>query len=188
MPADNEARTLAPDAVLHFWFHELSPLQWFRGGVPVDNAIKARFGAAVELAAAGAYDHWAETADGALALLLLLDQFPRNLYRDSAQAFAQDAKARAVCKAALDAGFDQALPEKRRGFVYLPLEHSEDLADQEHSVELFDALGDETMADYARRHLAVIARFGRFPHRNPVLGRQSTQEEQDYLEGRDEPF
>ncbi|MEZ5670464.1 MAG: DUF924 family protein [Alphaproteobacteria bacterium] len=179
---------LTPAAVLDFWFGELTHEDWFRGGARVDRMVADRFAGPAADAAAGRLDHWADTADGALALVLLLDQFPRNLHRDSAGAFAQDAKARAVADAALARGFDRAVAAARRPFLYLPFEHSEALADQDRSVALFAAHGDAEMLDYAERHRAVIARFGRFPHRNPVLGRTPTAEDTAYLAGRDEPF
>ena len=188
MPAEHDRSNLSPGDVLGFWFDELTPEEWFRGSPDLDDRIRFRFADAVERAMAGEFDPWTATPDGALALVLLLDQVPRNIHRDSASAFAQDAKARAVAKAAIDAGFDKARTVPQRIFLYLPLEHSEDLADQERSLALFESLGDPVQADYARRHHAVIARFGRFPHRNPVLGRPSTAEELDYLKDRDEPF
>lgn len=188
MRTESEGRDLNPQDVVRFWFDELTPEQWFKQDDEVDAMIAARFKPAVEQAAASELDDWADTPEGTLGLLILLDQFTRNIYRDSAQAFAQDAKARAITKAALARGFDQKLPMKCRMFVYLPLEHSEDLADQDLCVALCEAMGNENYLDYAKRHRVVIARFGRFPHRNAVLGREPTQEERDYLEGRDTPF
>jgi len=182
------ADAMTPEAVIGFWFDELTPEDWFTKSDETDARIADRLGAAAEAAAAGALDHWAETPEGALALVILLDQCPRNLHRDSARAFAQDAKALTVADAAVDRGFDERLPKEQRFFLYMPFEHSEDLADQDRCVALFEAYGNERYLDYAKRHRAVIARFGRFPHRNPDLGRESTQEELDYLEGRDEPF
>lgn len=188
MPADNERGSLTPETVLRFWFDELTPEQWFRGGDDLDAQILARFGDALERAKAGELDGWAATPDGALALLILLDQFSRNIHRGSADAFAQDEKALTVARSAIDAKFDKAQAPERRTFFYLPLEHSEDLADQERSVALFEALGDPIQADYARRHRDIIARFGRFPHRNPLLGRPSTAEEIAFLESWEDPF
>lgn len=187
MPAERD-RELKPEAVLRFWFEELTPEQWFRSSADLDETMRTRFGAWLEPAREGALDDWATSPDGALALLVLLDQLPRNVHRNSALAFASDAKARAVANVAIAAGFDRKVPPERRTFFYLPLEHSENLADQKRSVALFEALGNAEQLDYAHRHHAVIARFGRFPHRNPMLGRDSTAEELAYLEGRDEPF
>ncbi|WP_338089144.1 DUF924 family protein [Nannocystis pusilla] len=133
-------------------------------------------------AASGALDGWGAAPRGALALVILLDQFPRNMFRGTPEAFASDAKAREVANAALDAGHEHALTQEERLFLYLPLEHSEELADQERCVELMRALDETPMwLDYAVRHRDVIARFGRFPHRNAVLGRESTAEECEFL-------
>jgi uncharacterized protein (DUF924 family) len=183
-----EQAVVTPEAVLRFWFEELDPKQWFRSNPALDQEMRFRLGDAVDRAAAGEFDSWAATPDGALSLVLLLDQLPRNIHRSTARAFAQDAKARQVAKAALARGFDRAVAPPRRTFFYLPLEHSEDLADQERSVALFTALGDEVQLDYARRHRDVIARFGRFPHRNALIGRESTEAEIEFLADRDEPF
>jgi uncharacterized protein (DUF924 family) len=137
-------------------------------------------------AARGEYDAWAKTAEGALALLILLDQFPRNLYRKSAHAFATDPKARGIARAAIAEGFDRQVEPLLRPFFYLPFEHSEDLADQEACVALCERLaqetGDEETLKWARLHLDIIARFGRFPHRNAVLGRTTTPEERAFLD------
>ena len=140
----------------------------------------------VEAALAGQLAAWADDAQGALALLILLDQFPRNLFRGEAKAFAGDPQARQLAETALDQGWDKGLSAVEKLFVYLPFEHSEALADQERSVALFSALaaehpGCDGFLDYARRHHEVIARFGRFPHRNAALGRPSTPEETGYL-------
>ncbi len=175
-----------PAEILAFWFGD-NPSErravWFRKDDAFDAAC-ARFAPAAAAAREGAYDHWAGTAEGALALVILLDQLSRNLHRGSALAFAADAKARQVASAAIDRGFDRLLTSVQRMFVYLPFEHSEDLADQDRSVALFEAirpaLGDSTV-DYAVRHRDVIARFGRFPHRNAVLGRTNTLAEEAYL-------
>jgi uncharacterized protein (DUF924 family) len=183
-----ERAVVTPDTVLHFWFEELDPKQWFRSNPALDTKMRSRLADAVDRAADGDFDGWAATADGALALVLLLDQLPRNIHRDTARAFTQDRKAREVAKAALGRGFDEAVAPQRRTFFYLPLEHSEDLADQERSVALFTALGDELQLDYARRHRDVIARFGRFPHRNKMIGRESTEAELAFLADRDEPY
>jgi len=186
--------TSAPAAdILAFWFgHPDAPgygqarSEWFRKDSAFDTEIRTRFLASVEAALAGQLDDWAATPPGLLALLILLDQFPRNLFRGEARAFAGDAKALSLAKAALDKGWDKDLLSVEKLFVYLPFEHSEALADQEQSLALFAALaagapGNDGFLDYARRHHEVIARFGRFPHRNAALGRPSTPEEIDYL-------
>jgi uncharacterized protein (DUF924 family) len=175
-----------PDEVLGFWFAGDASAQravWFERDAAFDTAC-AGLAAGRALAKAGALDAWAETAKGGLALVILLDQFSRNLHRGTAEAFAADAKARAVARGMLARGFDQALTPVERMFVYLPFEHSEDLADQELSVQLFTALGragGEDISVYAIRHRDVIRRFGRFPHRNAALGRANTTAEEAYL-------
>lgn len=169
--------------VLHFWFDETQPAQWFQKNYDFDRLIRDRFLITVEMARDGLCDHWAATADGALALCITLDQFPRNLFRDSANAFASDEKALRVAKAAIANFYDQVLSPLRRRFLYLPFEHSEALEDQRTSVALFATLKDEDPVgyEYALRHQDVIERFGRFPHRNAVLGRVSTADEALYL-------
>ncbi|WP_198371249.1 DUF924 family protein [Roseomonas rosulenta] len=181
-----------PAEILAFWFAEgpdTSREAWFKRDDAFDTAIRERFGVATAAARAGALDDWAALPDGALALLVLLDQFPRNLHRGSAEAFAADAHARAIAREVVLAHrFDLALSRTERVFLYLPFEHSEAMADQDLSVALFEGLRDDArMAkpggtiDYAWRHRAVIARFGRFPHRNAALGRESTAAETAWL-------
>ena len=175
-----------PAEVLDFWFAgDLSArrTEWFQKSDAFD-AECARFAAARDQAKAGAFDDWAETPEGVLALLILLDQLSRNLFRGSAEAFAADAKALGIARAAVAKGFDQALTPVGRMFVYLPFEHSESLTDQDESVRLFEALKDdlgELTVDYAHRHRDVIATYGRFPHRNAALGRVNTPAEEAYL-------
>ena len=174
-------------ALLEFWFGDADEAReiWFKRDPAFDAALGERFGALCPRALGGALDGWAETAPGSLALVLLLDQLPRNLNRGAAAAFASDTKARAVARHAVAQGFDRELPPLRRQFLYLPFEHSESLADQEESVRLFASLPKGTLrdqcVDYAQRHHAIVARFGRFPHRNRALARPSTQEEEDFL-------
>jgi uncharacterized protein (DUF924 family) len=178
-----------PEQVLDFWFAgdpATHRKEWFEKS-PEFDASCAQFADALRQAKNGALDHWAETPRGALALIVLLDQFSRNLHRNSPEAFAADAKAREIARLAIDRKFDQALGPVERLFVYLPFEHSEDLADQDQSVRLFTPLGEE-MARYAEDHRDVIRRFGRFPHRNAALGRTSTPEELEYLAKPDSGF
>ncbi len=181
---------LPADAVLAFWFGpagapDAMQERWFKKDPAFDAAIRERFGAAVETALAGGFDAQATGAPAALALAILLDQFPRNLFRGEARAFAGDPRARALAARAIDAGWDQALAPIERIFLYLPFEHSEALADQDRSVALFAALPATPWRDkvvwYAEAHRDVIRRFGRFPHRNQALGRVSTEEERAYL-------
>jgi len=176
----------SPADVLAFWFDGDPSVQrktWFEYDTTFDAAC-ARLADARDIAKTGALDDWADTPHGGLALLILLDQLSRNLHRGSAEAFAADAKARAIARGMLARDFDKALTPVERMFVYLPFEHSEDLADQDLSVRLFAALDAELAEktiDYAERHREVIRRFGRFPHRNAALGRVSTAEELAYL-------
>lgn len=169
-------------AVLDFWFDELWPPQWFTQDASLDASIRARFGALYENLVANGVGDWDKTAEGCLAAILVFDQFPRNMFRDDPRAFATDEKARALTRHALDKGFDTDQPEDRRAFFYIPLEHSEDAADQEKCCDLMRQLSNPTYLDFAERHRAIIDRFGRFPHRNAILGRDSTPEELAFLE------
>ncbi|PWS37406.1 DUF924 domain-containing protein [Falsiroseomonas bella] len=186
---------MSPDAdrLLAFWFAEGPDSfrqAWFRRDDAFDTACREGFGALVVPAREGALDDWASTPKGALALLLLLDQFPRNLFRGSAEAFASDPHARAIARGVvLRDRFDLALTPVQRIFLYLPFEHGEAMQDQDLSVALFEGLRDNPAMrtpggtiDYAWRHRVVIQRFGRFPHRNAALGRQSTPAEQAWLD------
>ncbi|NWG46178.1 MAG: DUF924 domain-containing protein [Alphaproteobacteria bacterium] len=172
---------VSSEALLAFWFEELDESQWWVQDGALDAEIARRFGAAHDAAATGALDGWAEDPRGALALVLLLDQFPRNLFRDSPRAFATDGMAVAVARGAIEAGRDRALSPRERGMLYMPLMHAEDRALQAECVRLFEGLGREDQLGFARRHKIVIDRFGRFPHRNPVLGRATTAEEAAFL-------
>jgi len=171
-----------PDEVLRFWFDPANRNRWFEPSDEFDESCRRQFAEAIEAAGIGQLDHWQASADGALALLILLDQLTRNVYRGRAEAFAHDAKARIIARSALELGHDQAVPQDRRMFFYLPFEHSEDLADQARSVALFESLGLAEPLDYAIRHQKVIERFGRFPHRNAILGRDSTDAELAFLQ------
>jgi uncharacterized protein (DUF924 family) len=170
-----------PAEITSFW-REAGPKRWFEKDEAFDAEIRTRFEAAHQAAGRGEYDDWIETAEGALALLLMLDQFPRNLYRGSAHAFATDPLARKTARAAIARGHDRAVEPELRQFFYLPFEHSEDLADQDEGVALAEASGPED-AKWALIHRAIIAHFGRFPHRNRCLGRETTPEEQAFLDG-----
>lgn len=172
------------NAVLSFWFGpnpEIARPQWFKTDPAFDRAIAHLFGADYEAARTGALASWEDSPHGALALTILLDQFSRNMFRKTARAFESDALALRVAKDAIARGFDRQVTAVQRTFFYLPFEHSESLADQDRSVALVRALNDARTLDYAEQHAAIIRRFGRFPHRNAVLGRQSTPEEIAYL-------
>jgi uncharacterized protein (DUF924 family) len=171
----------APAEIVSFW-REAGPDKWFEQDESFDQAIRLRFLPTCEAAANGELAAWEESAEGALALALLLDQFPRNMFRGNARAFATDALARAVADRALARGFDQATEPALRPFFYLPFMHSEALIDQHRSVRLYEALGDAEQLRYATEHRDVVQRFGRFPHRNRALGRDTTPTERAFLE------
>ena len=177
--------------VLAFWYDETTPdlaadgdyrMAWFTKDEAFDQAIREGFEADVARAASGELHALRDTAEGCLVLCVLMDQFPRNLYRGSPQAFATDAKALGIARHAVAQGFDKQLGKTRRMFLYLPFEHSENLNDQNTSVELFKASNDEQTYPYALEHYYVISRFGRFPGRNAALGRETTPEEAAFLE------
>lgn len=189
------------DSILNFWFGDLSGADavpperfrlWFAGEEETDRLVRDRFEADLSRAMDGEYDHWPETPRGALALIILLDQFSRHIHRDTPGAYACDPKALDICRAALAHDQDRSLSIVERAFFYLPLEHSEDSDMQELSVRLFRRLLEESpegmkkmcesFLDYAERHRVIIKRFGRFPHRNAALGRQTTTEERAFLQ------
>jgi len=172
----------SPEAVLAFW-RAAGPEQWFEKDTAFDEDIRARFLKTYEAAAAGKLPDWEQTAEGAMALTIVLDQFPRNMFRGDARTYAADPQARAVAGRALERGFDQRMPLSERQFFYLPFEHSEALADQERSCALCAATGDADLLKWAQLHADIIRRFGRFPHRNTMLGRATTPEEQAFLDG-----
>lgn len=181
------------DRVLDYWFGAPGSEEygtkrelWYHGGPEIDAEISARFGSPYERAATGEFAHWREDARPCLALILVFDQFPRNMFRGKPQSFATDAKAVEIARHAVERGYDRALEHGTQQFYYMPFEHSEDIVDQRRSVELFRASADgenkEEHIRYAVQHLEIIERFGRFPHRNAILGRDSTAEETKFLE------
>ncbi len=167
--------------VLQFWFEELEQDDWFRKNSAVDETIASRFADYPEAIHETPLEELVTSGERALASVIVLDQFPRNLYRGQDKAFAFDRYAREIAHAAIAAKRDQALSLDQRLFLYLPFEHSEDLADQERAVALIAELGSDQYTDYALAHKKVIERFNRFPHRNRALGRTSTPEEEAYL-------
>src|ERR1043165_9458405 len=169
-----------PADVVTFW-RESGADRWFNKDTAFDEEIRRRFLALHEAAAAGNLTEWEASAEGALALLILLDQFPRNMFRGQTRAFAPDPLARAVTSRAILNGFDGAYPDLR-SFFYLPFEHSEDMKDQERGLTLYKAAGDADGLKWAEIHADIIRRFGRFPHRNAILGRVSTPAEQKFLD------
>ena len=177
----SESSIRSPQDVVTYWCETLAPKDWWQPTPELDASVRDRF-ASTHLALSQAVTpEWRESPQARLAAIIVLDQFPRNMYRSSPMAFATDWIARREARLALEAGADMLTDHGRRHFFYMPFEHSEDLADQDLSVRLFEAHGDEMYADYAVRHRDVIARYGRFPHRNAFLGRASTPDEEAYL-------
>lgn len=189
-----------PDDVHRFWFGEVTDWaatakanneRWFLKGHELDAPVRERFGALVEAAGRGECEHWLDTPRGALTLVITLDQFPRHIHRGSGAAFAYDDRARAACDAGIARGHDRTLSPVERSFYYLPFEHAEDLDAQERCVALMEAAREDAGPDltafleesvrYAEMHRDIVARFGRFPHRNELLGREATEEEANWL-------
>jgi uncharacterized protein (DUF924 family) len=178
---DQSAGAIAtPETVLTFW-RGAGPDKWFTRDDAFDADIRDKFLATYEAAAAGKLSAWEASAEGALALAIVLDQFPRNMFRGLARCYAADPLARQVANRALKRGYDQDVAEEERRFFFLPFMHSEDMDDQKRCVALYREAGDEDLT-YAERHADIIRRFGRFPHRNAALGRATTPEEQAYLD------
>jgi uncharacterized protein (DUF924 family) len=168
------------ETVVNFWM-QAGPARWFTKDSAFDGALAVRFGEALKQARLGAFDHWSETPEGALGLVILLDQVSRNTLRGSPMAFAGDAKALALAKTSVGRGYHLKLVPPLAMWLFMPFEHAEDLDAQHRCVALFGTLGMSDMVYYAQMHLDIIARFGRFPHRNPVLGRKSTVAEIAFL-------
>ncbi|TQS73832.1 DUF924 domain-containing protein [Rhodobacteraceae bacterium] len=171
-----------PKDVRAFWFAPEVEKKWFLKDENFDGEVRDRFMATYEAARGDRLTNWRATAEDTLSLCLVLDQFPRNMFRGSRRAFESDAQALAVAQGAVNQGFDQEVAKERRAFFYLPFMHAEDLAVQDRAVALYTALGQEPNLGYAKEHRDIIARFGRFPHRNAALGRESTSEERAFLE------
>jgi uncharacterized protein (DUF924 family) len=169
-----------PNAVVTFW-REAGPTRWYRKDPAFDDDFRARFADAHRAAAARELDGWQAAAESTLALLLLLDQFPRNCFRGTAHMFATDPLARMFALGAGERGFDRAIADDLRAFMLLPFMHSESLADQDRCLALCEEMAPATV-EYARTHRDIIVRFGRFPHRNAVLGRETTAQEQAFLD------
>ena len=171
----------ASQQVLDFWFEELTPKQWFIKSDDLDRTITERFGETLAAVARCECWQWRETPAGRVAEIVVLDQFSRNIHRDTPSAFAQDPLALALAQELISRGEDDALPLTRRIFAYMPFMHSESLAIHDQAVKLFDQPGMEEQLDYEHRHRAIVERFGRYPHRNAILGRESTPEEIEFL-------
>lgn len=171
-----------PHPLWQFWFHETPRERWFRKDPAFDETLRERFGDLPDRALAGEFAADLDDPHRGLAVVLMLDQLPRNLFRGDARSFHYDPAARLTATLLLDRGADAALSVDERAFLYLPFEHSERLADQDRSIALYEALDNPLYLDFARRHRDIIVRFGRFPHRNAVLGRPNTPEEAQFLE------
>jgi uncharacterized protein (DUF924 family) len=171
---------MSPDDVINFWF-QAGPGRWFTKDPAFDGALAVRFGDALKNARLGQFDHWATTPKGALGLVILLDQVPRNIHRGSPLTFAADAKALTLARGWIAKGFHQSLPAPEASWFILPFEHAEDIDAQRRGIALFQTMGLHDQAHWAQIHHDIIARFGRFPHRNAVLGRTSTPAEIAFL-------
>jgi uncharacterized protein (DUF924 family) len=188
----SQPNDIPPNNILNFWFG--NPTQpeygkpqkfWFNKQTEFDNELRTRFQQDYHQAATGHFEDWKNNPESCLALILLLDQFPRNMFRGTPQAFATDNQAFVAAETAVEKGYDQQLLAVQRWFIYLPFEHSENIQHQEKAVNLFQQLSNDTESQttigYAIKHLEIIQRFGRFPHRNEILGRTSTTEEKEFL-------
>ncbi len=174
-------KLVAPREVTTFWFDELEERNWFEKNEEVDRTIRDRFMDTHLALSTHVPTEWRETPEAILALIIVFDQFPRNIFRNSPHAFATDALALREARLMIGKGFDLQTSEKRRLFIYLPFEHSENIEDQHRSVALVESLNDANLLKYALAHQEVIEQYGRFPHRNAILGRVSTPEEKAYL-------
>jgi uncharacterized protein (DUF924 family) len=173
---------MTPGELIDFWFSEPSRQHWFRSTPQHDRDIRSRFERLWEQARDGQLVHWEQSATGALALVILLDQLPLNMFRERPPGFSSEAQAREVADRAIARGFAAALTEEQKSFLYMPFMHSESPADQDRSVSLYAAAGLDDSLKWARHHREIIPRFGRFPHRNAILGRESTAEERQWLD------
>jgi uncharacterized protein (DUF924 family) len=181
MSNDSPRTVIGPQEVLAFW-RAAGPDRWFSKNSAFDSEVAVRFFSVYRAAAAGALQSWERDPETALALVITLDQFPRNMFRGQAQAFETDPLARGVADRAIARGFDHQVPKGDQQFFYLPFMHSEDIADQQRCIALARAAGDEHLARYAEQHADIIRLFGRFPHRNTILGRVTSPDEQAFLD------
>ena len=175
------SKATTPENIIDFWFSERVKPLWFKKSAEFDREIRQRFSDLYQLAKTGALNNWRDCAPDALALIIILDQFPRNMFRNKPQAFATDGMAVELTKHAIANNYQQSLTIEQQVFLYMPLMHSESKADQALCIELFEELGKEDNLKFAIKHQEIIDRFGRFPHRNQVLGRESTVAEREFL-------
>lgn len=174
-------RTTTPEDILEFWYKPENAAQWFSSTSELDIEIRIRYLHVWKQALDGKLTDWRESASGCLALAIILDQFPLHIFRGSPKSFSSESAAIEVAKSAIDRGLDKHIPEEQVAFLYMPLMHSEDKNDQDLSVQLFESAGLKQNIKFARHHRDLVHRFGRFPHRNKILGRESTAEELAYL-------
>ena len=174
-----------PQDIIDFWFSDRVRELWFNSTPEFDRELREAYLQTWEQAKRGELDHWKQSAEGCLALIILLDQFPLNMFRDSAESYSTEAQSREVARHALQREFDRSLEDGQKAFLYMPFMHSEDLADQELALELFDQAGLESNLRFAHHHHDIVAKYGRFPHRNAALGRDSTEDEIEYLNSKE---
>ena len=167
--------------IIDFWFVQIDSKQWWQKDLNFDSTIQSKFGSSHNQAKAGELYHWRDTALGSLAEIIVLDQFSRNIYRDDPRAFECDPVALALAQTAISKGFDSSLPQTQRSFFYLPFMHSESQIIHKEAVKLYELLGNKTNLEFELQHKKIIDKFGRYPHRNSILGRQSTSDEVDFL-------
>ena len=173
------------EELLDYWFSESVAKLWFNSTPEFDQELRDKFMDTYQAASEGQLNDWQETAKGALALVIIFDQLPLNMFRGKPESFAAEAKAREIAGQSIDNGFDQTFTDKQKAFLYMPFMHSEDLDDQDRSVALYEKANLNDNLRFAHHHREIIRRFGRFPHRNDILGRESTQEELDYLSSKE---
>jgi uncharacterized protein (DUF924 family) len=178
---------MTPNELIELWFSERVRPLWFKSTPAFDEELRASFLETYRAALNGELSHWADSPEGALALVICLDQLPLNMFRNQVESFAGEAPSRQVAAMAIERGFDQALDKIQKVFLYMPFMHSENLEDQDRAIELFELAGLTDNLHWAKHHREIVSRFGRFPHRNAILGRHSTQEELAYLAS-DEAF
>ena len=171
--------------IVEFWFSDEVSKLWYRSTPEFDQLLTDRYEEIWQQASRGELDHWMDTAAGCLALAIVLDQFPLNMYRNSALSFSTEAKSREVAKIAIEQGFDKSMPVEQCSFLYMPFMHSESIEDQDLALQLFEKPGMEGNLRFAHHHRAIIEKFGRFPHRNEALGRDSSAAEIEYLDSKE---
>jgi len=174
-----------PQEINDFWFADETKKIWINSTPEFDRELRERFQSTWEQAARGELDDWMQSAEGCLALVIVLDQFPLNMFRESAQSYATEAQSREVARAAIEQGFDKSLAPEKRSFLYMPFMHSEELSDQQLSLQLFAQPGLEGNSRFALHHHDIVEKFGRFPHRNEALGRRSSEAELAYLNSKE---